>query len=879
MARIQYQGSARASGYRPQQFDERGLARLREQGDRRLQNMRAVADAEIEDRKRMLQAMKEDEAYTKGAMDRDYRIATGNQQRVAQSLQAQATRDRDQFNIDTKARTAALDSVKAFSDSAKKEADKIYERDRTQAFLDEVRDGMSEESLISKAVQQKLLAENAVFASNARQEAVANGADKVVAAQLRANDDALATDFTEGQIAAYWRWNYADDRTAYLARKAKEKGQALTPEEERRHTGEFRAQVIELMGQQSGFASKLITPYVQQYGDAADTALFAETRRKQETIADERVFAMGLANVANADDASRQRVMQTSWTLMVEAKGYTATLKSFAELFERVDPETGQRIMNPEDLAKFTFPDENGKTVTFAEKFGKTRYLDVIKNLDRAELQWKQDKADAETINRKDWVRNEIALLGESFTQQQVTDLRKKFDAQFPGQTSQEIINLEKRGTIEAKIRVNELDRIFNKQGWEVTERDVEFAKLYGSATQHATVKQKYDDNAGIISNKDVTDIFNKGVAYLTGKNNYSDIAKAGTEQAAVYYERQVRNRTRQLLAQGSTTEGPLVTANKANPTAPLTPEQKLEAAKAAAAQAVREENDKVKAGEDRYKVDRTGPVVRYPEIEKFYGRQNSAAVYDDNINAMTSSIRTKGASQFVNKLENLFTTQRLQQLMQNPSLAPTAYEEATAQELGISQHDLRNLGIKAAGITNYQFADILKTATGVAMTPENVRLVNNMSQTQRRDWLLMNTGGQPRFRAGTIFYRGGNIGPTSTGMHTDIKTLDGSRFDLNELDQFIYVEDRDHGRVSLTALRRLTNNAGDSWDEHAARGSHGIDVGTHTGDGLYLMNGARFLENESFDSEHGYVAVIQLPSGKKFAFRHGTKAKPGQLV
>jgi hypothetical protein len=867
MARIQYQGSARASGYRPQQVDERGLARLREQGDRRLQNMRAVADAEIEDRKRMLQAMKEDAAYTKGAMDRDYRIATGNQDRIAQGLKAEAVRDRDQFNIDTKARTDALNSVKSFSDSAKKEVDKIYERDRTQAFLDEVRDGMSEESLLGKAIQQKLLAENTVNISNARQEAVANGADPVEAAKLRANDDALATDFTEGQIAAYWRWNYADDRTAYLAKKSKELGRALTPEEERSYTGEFRAQVIELMGQQSGFASKLITPYVQQYGDTADTALFAETRRKQEAIADERVFAMGLANVSNADDASRQRVMQTSWTLMVEAKGYTATLKAFAELFERVDPETGQRIMNPEDLAKFSFPDENGKTVTFAEKFGKTRYLDVIKNLDRAELQWKQDKETAENINRKDWVRNEIALLGESFTQQQVTQLRQKFDAQFPGQTSQEIINLEKRGTIEAKLRVNELDRIFNKQGWEVTERDVEFAKLYGSATQHATVKQKYDDNAGIVTNKDVTKIIDKGVAYLTGKNSYSDIAKAGTEQAAVYYERQVKNRVRQLLAEGSTSQGALVT-----------PTQKLEAAKAAAAQAVQEENDKVKNQTDRYKVDRKGPVVRYPEIEKFYGRQKAAGVYDANIDAMTSSIRTKGASQFVNKLENLFSPQRLEQLMQNPALAPTAYEVATAQELGISQHDLRNLGAKAAGI-NYQFADILKTATGVPLSPENVKLVNNMSQTQRRDWLLLNTGGQPRFRAGTIFYRGGNIGPTSTGMHTDIKTLDGSRFDLNELDQYVYVEDRDHGRVSLTALRRLTDNAGDSWDEHAARGSHGIDVGTYTGDGLYLMGGARFLENESYDSEHGYVAVIQLPSGKKFAFRHGTKAKPGQLI
>jgi len=868
MARIQYQGAARGSGYRPlDQGDELKLARIREAGERRVQNMRDVAAAEIEERRRMLQAMKEDGKYTKGAIERDYRISTDNQKRISDSLRAQAQRDRDQFNIDTKARTTALDSIKNFSDTAKKEVDKIYERTREQDFLDEVANGMSEENLFSKAVQQALLAELTVEGSNARQIAVANGADEIEAAKLRASDDALATDFTEGQIGAYWRWDYIDDRNAVIAAESKRLGRALTPEEEQQVVGQFRQQVIQLMGKQSGFASKLITPYVQQYGDAADTALFAETRRKQKAIADERVFAMGVANIANADDATRQRVMQTSWTLMVEAKGYTATLKAFAELFERVDPETGKRLMDPEDLAKFSFPDENGKMTTFGEKFGKTRYLDVIKNLDRAELQWKADKEDAETINRKDWVRNEIALLGESYTQQQVNELRKKFDAQFPGQTSQEIINLEKRGTVEAKLRVNQLESIFNKQGWEITERDVEFAKLYGTATQAATVKEKYDNNAGIINNKEVTSIVDKGIAALTGKNNYSDVAKAGTESAAIYYERQVNNRILQLLTEGNV-GGALVT-----------PKQKLLAAKAAAAQAVQEENHKVQNQEDRYKVERKGASVRYPDIDAFFGRPKAAARYDRVIEQAVPLIR-KDANEFVKKFDNLFTQERFQYLMQNPAAAPTAYELAIGQELGISQYDLRNLGAKAAGI-NYQFADILKTATGVPLSPENVRLVNNMTPTQRRDWLLMNTGGQPRLRDGIIFYRGGNIGPTSTGMHTDIKTLDGSRFDLNELDEFVYVEDRDHGRVSLTALRRLTNNAGDSWDEHAARGSHGIDVGTHTGDGLYLMNGARFLENESYDSEHGYVAVIQLPNGKKFAFRHGTKAssRAGQLV
>ena len=867
MARIEYQGSARASGYRPQQFDERGLARMREEGDRRLQGMRAVADAEIEERRRMLQAMKDDEAYTKTAMDRDYRIATGNQQRIAEGLKAEATRDRDQFNIDTKARTTALTSIKEFSDKAKKEVDKIYERDREQAFLDEIAGGLSEENLFGKAVAQKLLAENSVQLSNARREAVAKGADEVEAAKLRANDDALATDFTEGQIAAYWRWQYADDRTAYLASKAKELGRGLTPEEEQRYTGEFRQQIIQLMGQQSGFASKLITPYVQQYGDAADTALFGETRRKQKILADDRTFAMGLANISNADDATRQRVMQTAFVLMSEAKGYTAALDAIQKLFEQVDPETGQRLMNPEDLAKFTFPDENGKMVTFKDKFGKTRYLQVIKNLDRAEVAWKRDKLGAEEINREEWLSTEITLLGESFTDDQVAELQNKFDKQFPGHTSQRLINLQKRGTIEAKLRTSELERIADKQGWEITERDVEFAKIYGTSTQAAAVKQKYDDNAGIVNNKDVTKIIDSGVAVLTGRNSYSDIAKAGTESAAIYYQRQVKNRIRQLLAEGSTSQGNLVT-----------PQQRLMAAQVAAAQAVQEENEKVKAGTDRYKVERKGTAVSYPLIDQYFGRTKAREAFDRSIENATKLIRTKGAAEFVKDGGNLFSPTRLQALMQNPSLPPSAYEVAIAQELGIGQHDLRNLAAKAAGI-NYKFGDILKTATGVPLSPENVKLLRNMSDTQRRDWLLMNTGGQPKFRTGTLFYRGGNIGPTSTGMHTDIKTLDGSRFDLSELDPYVYVEDREHGRISLTGLRQKTGYVGDDFDQHVARGSHGIDVGTYTGDGLYLMGGARFLENESYDSEHGYVAIIQLPNGKKFAFRHGTKAKPGQLV
>jgi len=760
MARVQYQRAAQASGYRPlEQGDELKLARMREEGNRRLEGMRTVADAELENRRRTLQAMKEDDAYTKQAIQRDYQIATGNEQRIAQGLQAEAKRDRDQFNNDTEARTSMLQNIQSLSKTAGEEATKIYERKRVEEFNAEVQAGMSEENVFSKAIQQKLLAETSTELSNARRIAEAKGADPTAISALRAQDDALAVDFTEGQIAAYWRWQYADDRTAYLAKKAKELDRGLTPEEEQRYTGEFRQGIIELMGRQTGFAAKLITPYVQQYGDTADTTLFAETRRRQKEINDDRTFNMGLANISNSSPENLQRVQLTAVNLMVEAKGWTATLNALGKLYEQIDPETGQRLRNPDDLANFTFPDENGKMTTFREKFGKTRLLEVIKNLDKAELQWIADKQGAEAINRQEWLNIEIQKLGDSFTDDQVQNLSDRFDSQFPGQTSQQIINLQKRGTIEAKLRSSELERILDKQGWELTERDIEFVKIYGAPAQAATIKDKYDRNSGIINNKDVTSIVDKGIAVLTGKNNYSDIAKAGTESAAIYYERQVNNRILQLLAEGSTQGGALVT-----------PQQRLEAAKAAAAQAVAEENQKVKDGSDRYKVVRKGTTVSYPDIDKFFGKTKARETYDRSIEAMKAQVNSLGPAEFVSKVENLFSEQRLQQLVQNPGLPPNAYEVATAQRLGISQYDLRNLGAKAAGL-NFRFNDVLKTATGVAYTPAVARTMGKLSPVARRANLDSMMGNTQNYQNVTIHGRPGFVNKLTGFMGAPVET------------------------------------------------------------------------------------------------------------
>ena len=121
------------------------------------------------------------------------------------------------------------------------------------------------------------------------------------------------------------------------------------------------------------------------------------------------------------------------------------------------------------------------------------------------------------------------------------------------------------------------------------------------------------------------------------------------------------------------------------------------------------------------------------------------------------------------------------------------------------------------------------------------------------------------------LAYISGNIGPTSTGPHLDVKQVGGGRFEETALDEFVEVDDPEFGRVSLGEIRKRTGGLGDNFDQHVARGSHGIDYGLHSGTKVYVKNGAKVVGTRP--SEHGDVTTIQLPNGKQYTFIHGTKA------
>jgi len=116
------------------------------------------------------------------------------------------------------------------------------------------------------------------------------------------------------------------------------------------------------------------------------------------------------------------------------------------------------------------------------------------------------------------------------------------------------------------------------------------------------------------------------------------------------------------------------------------------------------------------------------------------------------------------------------------------------------------------------------------------------------------------------LAYITGNIGPTSTGPHLDVKQVGRGEFAPTALDQFVEVDDPELGRVPLSKVPVT-----DDFASHTKRGSHGIDFGTYSGTKVYVKGGAKVVNTTP--SEHGDVVTIQLPNGQQYTFLHGTKA------
>ena len=276
------------------------------------------------------------------------------------------------------------------------------------------------------------------------------------------------------------------------------------------------------------------------------------------------------------------------------------------------------------------------------------------------------------------------------------------------------------------------------------------------------------------------------------------------------------------------------------------------------------------------------GGRVEFPYLEKRAGNVSAADKIVRDYQVLRTQVKSLGLQEVINIPNSFISPERMEYIAENygkPGFQPAAIERAfQGMSADAPLHDIYNRAFKAAGRTEtFKAPEILK---GVTFTPEQQRIINAAATTYSVQTKLnaVNVASgntavyqtPTHMRAGSpmqLIYTSGNIGPTSTGPHLDVKRVDGQEFAPNALDTFVEVDDPELGRVPLSKVPITGDFA-----EHKARGSHGIDYGLYSGTQVFAKNGAKVVNTQP--SEHGDVVTIELPNGLQYTFLHGTAPK-----
>jgi tape measure domain-containing protein len=196
--------------------------------------------------------------------------------------------------------------------------------------------------------------------------------------------------------------------------------------------------------------------------------------------------------------------------------------------------------------------------------------------------------------------------------------------------------------------------------------------------------------------------------------------------------------------------------------------------------------------------------------------------------------------------------------------LAKDSAEFAAAQTEEEFRHQVALLelyyDIKEARANEYQ-KDALRFEREMMMIESRRREAYLKANLEVQKAQFSVAGGAGGGGSATGSYLQGDIGPTSTGPHFDVKKVGGGYFPRNYLDQFVQV----NGRPLSTG----TTVPGGTFAAHQKRGSHGWDYAF--GEGRHaatLTGGAKWMEGTP--TQHGERRRFQLPSGEMFQFLHG---------
>ena len=870
----QYRRAAQSRGYKPRQVDQGNIQRMREESDRTARNMRERAEMEVSERRRSLAQQKEDQAATRRMEEKNYQISTDNSRREIEGLRLKAQQESKQASLDIEASNAIFQSIAKFSATAMDVSAKLQKEQTLKNFGDDVNkarannyDGLG--ILIADAAAKSLQQQTAVNAAEAT-----GGADPLAAARLKNRDpNQLVRAGLASTDAALRDGVLRDYLLDGVNLRQKAAGDRPLEYEDKRDAILDMHQAIRKNFKDSGFPAELVAD-VERRLEGQVSALLRSFRDEQIKVEDNQSRSTNISIFENSSGENLLIQFPAVWSKLYDLNDRDAaeTWKDLTPSMTAVDQRTGNPIMDMEVIMRLPLVID-GKDTTMGEHFTNSKgqavgiLAKVIEDRNRNQLNWETTNDRIEDEAAEDLEEKLVRAVSANPTTTNILEAQRKYVEATGGKSSSKLNNYSKYASIEVGLRNNSAQRILAKPDDQLTQVDVDAAKAVMTAEQAATVKQRYEANVGQYHTKEANKIIKNATTTITGTTAFGPkTASPGAQIAISYMEGQIRKKAKLIYGNGQNG---------------FTVEEAL--TKAADDESALYLQQLTTGRHDTLPYARkSGPNgrVEFPYLEKRAGDVPAAEKAVRDYQVLRTQVKSLGLQEVLNIPNSFIPPERMDYIAENygkPGFQPAPLERAFQGMAanGTSLDQIYNAAFKAAGRTErFEPPQVLK---GVTFTTEQQRIINDAAASYQSKLNVINVASgntevykaPTHVRAGSPFlvYMSGNIGPTSTGPHLDVKRVDGQEFAPNALDSFIEVEDPELGRVPLSKVPITGDFA-----EHKARGSHGIDYGLYSGTQVFAKNGAKVVDTQQ--SEHGDVVTIELPNGLRYTFLHGTAPK-----
>ena len=879
MARLRHKPSAANVGYKPIQVSRASIDRMREESNRVIANMRLQQQAEYEQRQKVLQSMKEDAAYAERQNLLNFNIQ--KEAREAQQLQQQIAAKNTQARIasEEKFLTQTFEGLGKFSQSLANVFEERQKRERENgeyvALVNSALGIEGEQTALVRFTENQLNQRGEVFALQADIEE-AQGGDPVAMSKLRNSNPAVnykIEKYSANQVLGNqmpidvenWIIQNQDTKIEYKGKQV----------------------AVRAVNDDPDFASALYTALYKQYiveknipinePEFAKEGFLRATQFKASKIAAARKRSIEFNNASTlskqdvllADAAGTPEFTQQAqeWVrTYASVKGIEPTLAAISKLAIAVNAD-GEFIYTPEEIASIEFGDS---------KFGdrKMRFGEAMLNRQKMEIQRYNllDKQDA--IERNTYIEKINGVVFELFkegglTKANLQEAQQKIAENLgPQYIPSWYKKMEEQYTNEAIGKRETLETYNKYANLGLLNQEMVNAALELDARAGAALQNKLNQYNAVYK----SDTYKKAVKSLTGLagKQLGFLDPADRSGASFFLSSKLEEELKYQI-QAARAANPNVDLNTLIPEIALKIQSEVD---------VNDSKNKYYKGDLKSAADApTFPNLTTGKISTI--RQGIRRI--ENFNSLAK--RSGGGSAGFNKAlitpGAVLTEDESTYVLENfgkPGFKFPAIIDYIVGNTGgkMDPFVVVNKALKANGKEELKIPDLVQNVhkeidprfREIIFSPTTGRNAKMRALRQAPDAVnSFRNASTMRKGSPVLAYISGNIGPTSTGPHLDVKQVGGGEFKVDALDEYVEVQDPELGRVPLSRVP-ITGDFG----SHVARGSHGIDYGLYSGTEIYVKNGARVVNKRP--SVHGDVVTIALPNGIQYTFLHGKAAK-----